>query len=128
MDIQFNFNGLDNMLGTLDELSKGVSDEILDRLERVGRIVQSEAVKRCPVDTGFLAGSAYYGLGTSSKKPSVEIGFNASYAVYVHEVKKRYTGVDESRFGKAGNDWKGWKYLERAIEDNLDKIRSILYD
>jgi hypothetical protein len=126
MDFEFDFSGLNGTLKSIDSLTKNANSEILDKLERVGRVVLSESVKRCPVDTGFLAGSGYYGLGSDKGSPSVEIGFNAWYAVFVHEINRKYTGVQSSRFGTSGGDWKGWKFLERAIQDNKNKIQNVL--
>jgi hypothetical protein len=84
-------------------------------------IVKAAALPKTPVDTGHLRSSAYTNVfpGRGGVTPALigEIGYTASYAVYVHEINKAY---------RAGGT--GWKYLERALKEKskevLEAIRS----
>ena len=75
--------------------------------------VKGEAQKLCPVDTGNLRSSAFVTTGRSRSGPYAKIGFGAYYAVYVHEINKRY------RVGQ-------WKFLETALRRSRSTILRIL--
>lgn len=72
--------------------------------------VEAEATRNAPIDTGNLRGSAYH---RRLEPLTVEVGFGADYAAPVHEIDKDYNQ------GK-------WKYLQRAIDENHDRILEII--
>ena len=99
---------------SLKSLPKQAKTQSVIALEKAALFVKAEAVKRTPIDTGALRASAKIRVdSTSQKKPFAEIYYTAAYAIFVHEIQKNYT-VGE------------WKYLERAINENKQKIRKIL--
>lgn len=75
-------------------------------LTRIGFIVKADAVRNAPVDTGNLRNSAY----SEVMEDSVQVGFTADYAIFVHENL-------EAHFNRGGP-----KFLERAIAKNRDRI------
>jgi hypothetical protein len=79
--------------------------------------VTGTAQRLCPVDTGFLRKSRYVSRPTiDGDHFESEIGFDAPYALFVHERNLRYV-VGE------------WKFLQRAIAHHaptaLDRIAAL---
>lgn len=52
-------------------------------LSRLGLIVQNEARKLCPVDTGRLRSSIQHQPGRDARGPYVDVGTNVEYAPFV---------------------------------------------
>ena len=94
--------------------------DLADRIKRFGSLgrasfaaaafrwatnVISTAMRVTPYDTGWLRRSRYLEVPTvnSSGSFTVNMGFSAPYALWVHEINKRYT-VGE------------WKFLEKAMK------------
>lgn len=108
--------------------------------------IKRDAVIRAPIDTGNLRSSAFCAWGSGSQSsgafqgdkaadlqsghtalvnkanaslssllPEAIVGFTANYALYVHEDGQR-------------RNWKGVKFLERAITENIPLLRAILRD
>jgi hypothetical protein len=81
---------------------------------RAGVLVRREALKLTPYKYGELARSSY---GPKPVSPTtVEIGYSAEYAPYVHEIEKR-------NYTKPGT---GWKYLERALIQNGKRVLELM--
>lgn len=79
-------------------------------------LVKRESLKRTPINTGNLRGSAYSLIEDRIiGGPRGEIGYTASYAPYVHEINKNYR--------KAGTSW---KFLEKALKDNRKRILELI--
>lgn len=68
-------------------------------VDEFGKKVLGDAQQLCPVDTGFLQGSA-----TSSPAKiegngvTKDLGFNASYAIFVHENLTAHHDVGQAKF------------------------------
>lgn len=64
----------------------------------------------------------------NERTPSADVGFSANYAVYVHEMNKRYVvGHRDTETGVVKRSLrKGWKFLERALLENRDRILRII--
>lgn len=80
-------------------------------------IVKRRSMQLTPVDTGNLKGSAYTAISASLiKNPVAEIGYTASYALYVHEMDKVHKPPTQ------------WKFLETALKEKereaLEAIKS----
>jgi len=74
--------------------------------------VISTAMRLTPVDTGWLRSSRYVRMPKmSGNKFSIEAGFSASYAVYVHQINKDYI-VGE------------WKFLSTAVNYHASSMLS----
>lgn len=105
--------GLENVTRNLNEEIKKLTRVTFAGLLDAGLQIQNVAQSRTPVDTGNLKASAYTRKAMGGRL-AVEIGFTASYAIYVHEnLEARHTN------GEA-------KFLERAILDNKDAIIEII--
>ena len=93
----------------MNEISKNIGrllndvlpEKIYEALEKAGQIVENEAKKNCPVDTGALRASINHEVSEDGK--SVVIGTNVEYAPYVHEQTK--------------------PFLQNAVDENIDRIQ-----
>ena len=54
-------------------------------LKKAGLLLQRESMKLVPVDHGVLRGSAFTRVTGTGSKTDVQVGYTASYAIYVHE-------------------------------------------
>ena len=81
-------------------------------LMKAGLFVQGDAVRKAPIDTGNLRATAYT-EDVTIKVPTVEVGFTADYAIFVHEIQKNYVVGD-------------WKYLQRAVDENQLTIKALI--
>lgn len=105
--------GLDTVLSNLNSEIAKIEGASMDGLMEAGMKIQASSQQRAPVDTGNLKGSAYTRKARVGGK-SVEIGYTANYAIYVHEnLEARHT------VGQA-------KFLESALRDNEAKIIDIV--
>lgn len=93
-------------------------------LTRIGIMVKADSVKKTPVDTGNLRGSAYYEV----EKDKVRIGYTAAYAAWVHElVDEVLRGLNRTKSktstGK-GQYWDGGEsqFLLKAVRENRRNI------
>lgn len=72
--------------GAANAARVGRSDVVIGMLRERANRVRNEAVRRCPVDTGALAGSITVEVGTTADgTPVARVGSNLPYALYVHE-------------------------------------------
>lgn len=57
-------------------------------VQQAAMILQAEAQKRCPVDTGALRASAFTRPNNEENPDVIEyrVGFTQSYGIYVHEM------------------------------------------
>lgn len=94
-------------------------------LVEAGLKIESAAKKRVPVDKGFLRGSGYTKPDRQSE--SVEVGFSAAYALFVHENMEQKLKGQPRKDGK-GHYWEVGqpKFLESAISENRDRIIQIV--
>jgi len=76
---------------------------------RAGFFVEAEATKNAPLKSGNLRGSGY----TRMTAEGSQVGFEAEYAVFVHEIDNNYA------IG-------GWKFLQRAVDENREEILEII--
>jgi len=86
------------------------SQSAVDRgMIKGGLLVQREAQRNVPVDVGNLKASARTTWQKGVIGTRVVVSFNTEYAAAVHEVPATHTVGD-------------WKYLERAVVENYDRI------
>lgn len=84
----------------IGKLIKNILPEQIEKsLEKASQIVENEAKKKCPVDTGVLRAS----INHEVDKNEATIGTNVEYGIYVHEAKP---------------------FLQDAIDQNIDEIRN----
>ena len=105
------FEGLDTVMGNLNKEIDKIAGATRLACVRAGFFVEAQATRNAPLDTGNLRGSGY----TRAIPDGAEVGFEADYALAVHEIDKNYT---------VG----GWKYLQRVIDEDRDQILQIIRD
>ena len=96
---------------TIDRYAAQQAKDFGKALMRCGLLVQREAQKVTPVDTGALKNSARTRSEGRGFRTAVFVSFNTSYAVFVHERHKT----------------KG-KFLEATYRRLLPQIRKTLID
>lgn len=96
--------GVDKVVKNIKASDARLRKAATDSLKEAGQDIIAEAQENTPHDTGNLKGSAFV-----EDKPrqtpeglSQRIGFDATYAIHVHEIDKNY---------KIG----GWKFLSNAM-------------
>jgi len=121
-----NITGLDQVLANLNKEVRKIQDRTKAGLWEALLKVKYDVLPLTPIKHGHLRGSCYTIPGPAGKQVAEhpepiktssgiagEIGFTATYAPFVHEIDKHYT---------VG----AWKFLERALKMNYDKILDII--
>ncbi len=80
MGIQVILEGLDEVVGKLNNMVSGANSGLQRGLLRGGEVVRAEAVANCPVDTGALRQSI---VVEAADGTSVTVGTNLEYGIYV---------------------------------------------
>lgn len=107
--------GVKQMLDKIEKLRTGFKKEVEEALQVEALIELNEAKMRVPIDTGVLFDSGFVDYPKwSGDKVSVQIGFSASYAVYVHEDLQAF-----HRNGRA-------KFLESTLRESAPHMRNRL--
>lgn len=101
--------GLEKVMSNLNREIGKIKGRTIAGLLAGGLIIQAEAQRRVPVDTGNLKGSAYTRKSPDDKE-AVEVGFGAAYAVYVHENLNAFHDNGEA------------KYLENAATSKREEV------
>lgn len=89
---------------SISEITSVVEDALLD----CGNDLQQKAVDITPIDTGALRASAFT-EAESGSNPSVIVGFEEEYAIFVHENLEAHHPVGQAKF------------LEQPLKENADK-------
>jgi hypothetical protein len=105
--------GLGSVIGNLNSHVGQIKGKTGRGLLKAGLFIEGKSKPLVPVLTGNLRGSGY----TRKTGPlSVEVGYSAAYAIYVHEnLEARHTN------GEA-------KFLQRPLREHEDKIIKIVAD
>jgi len=93
-----------------------ISDVIQNALLDCGNDLQQKAVDITPIDTGALRASAFTEADRQGKNPSVVVGFEEEYAIYVHENLEAHHPVGQAKF------------LEQPLKENADKYVEYVRD
>jgi len=105
--------GLATVIGNLNKEVAKIHSKLDTSMLGAGLFIQAEAQRRTPVDTGNLKASARTLKTKQEWGVRVTISFGTDYAIQVHEVKTRHSVGD-------------WKFLERAIMENFDRVLKII--
>ena len=123
MAVKIEIQGIDELNRALAKMVPEVTREAEAGIFAGGFIIQAEAQKNAPREYGDLARSAY----NRKQSRGTEVGFDAAYALYVHEnMEQKLRGVP--RPSGLGTYWNpgGPKFLERAVneksKDVLDEV------
>lgn len=104
-----------NIIEKLQAQIKDMRHRTVAGVWKAALVVKAASIKKTPVATGFLRNSAYTTAFEEMSGPVAEIGYTASYAIYVHEINKHYR--------KPGTSW---KFLQLALEENRERILRII--
>lgn len=111
-----------------DDIAR-IKNRTLAGLLAAGLFVQGEAQRRVPIHFGILRASAYTRVAGDDKN-SVEVGFSAAHALWIHEDvemkwkgKPRRDGIGEY-WGPSGQA----KFLENVLTEQEDEILRIVAD
>jgi HK97 gp10 family phage protein len=112
MDISIKISGLDKLAKAWGSLSSELKQEAYDAFTKAGYIVEGNAKKHTPIDTGLLMRS----INTSSRismkgEPHVVISPHTNYATYVHQGTRKM---------------KARPYMSEGYDDSKAKIETIM--
>lgn len=114
--------GLEATLGNMNREIGAIKTRTIGGLMAGGLIVEAESNRNVPVEHGNLHGSSY-----TQKAPagglSVEVGYEATYAPFVHEnLEQKLKG--RPRPSGLGTFWNpgGPKFLENAATNKSDDV------
>jgi hypothetical protein len=116
--VSINVDGLEQTKRRTLDYGKRAPGAFLGALYIVSTNIISTAMKLTPVATGWLRLSRYVekpaaSTMTTARRASIEAGFSAPYALFVHEIFKRYY-VGE------------WKFLTKAIAYQAGRVQGDL--
>jgi len=103
--------GKDKLLAELRDLRRRAPDAYAAAVYLAGTNVMSTSLKLVPVETGHLRKTRYVTRPTFDglDRFAFELGYSAPYAVFVHEINKRYYAGE-------------WKFLRRAAEWHAPRL------
>lgn len=113
MKVGITTSGLRKVQKNLDKKIAGMGRAALSGLLAGGQIIFREAQAHVPIDTGHLAGSGYVRRGEDDNE-TVVVGYEASYALFVHE----NTGARFKRPAATA------KWLENAVKAKAPEVRN----
>lgn len=119
--------GIDKVLENLNKEIGKLRGRSMKGLLKAGLLVQREAQKKTPVELGNLRGSAYTRKAQKNEL-AVEIGFEAAYALFVHENREQKL-KGQARPSKLGKYWgpSGEPgFLTNALKRNQATILKII--
>jgi hypothetical protein len=118
--------GLAQVNRRLDAMLDTVEGTTMAGLMEAGLQIEGSAKRRVPVERGNLRASGYT---RKAGELAVEVGFQAAYAVFVHEnLEQKLKGLPRPSglgeyWGPAGA---GPKYLQNAVTENEPGILGII--
>jgi hypothetical protein len=78
--------GINNIKAYLQRRKQQEVQKLTVGLVKAGRFLQGQSMNVVPVDYGFLKASAYTAVfGANTPDVEVNVGYNAAYALFVHE-------------------------------------------
>jgi hypothetical protein len=113
----YKMEGLEEAQKAIDKAIKGLENAPREMVNEILKGVERHTLQFVPVDTSNLINSRYIQvIETSDGKSVGEFGFNADYAVHVHEGGPK-------DWQKAGaSDMFLWLGAEEFIEQDLDNV------
>ena len=122
--------GLDKVLANLNKEIAKITDRSMRGLLEAAILIRYEMDTTPPLipiapDGGNLRASFFTRSYTNlaDKSPRVDLGFSASYAVFVHEMIGPTKGGRQIDWSRPGS---GPKFLEAALNRNMDEILQII--
>lgn len=106
---EIKLEGFIELTNKLNKSVSQISDTVQSALLDCGNDLQQKAQDLTPVRTGALKASAFTEADKQGKNPSVIVGFEEEYAIYVHENLEAHHDVGQAKF------------LEQPLKENSDK-------
>lgn len=119
-DYNITLVGMEQVVRNLNEAISRQKFVTAKALLEAAEFIKKEAQARTPVDRDWLRSHAQTSSEGSMDDPDnfkVAIAYMEEYAVYVHEIPAKHEGAP----------FVDWKYLERAITDNYQRIYWIIW-
>lgn len=117
--------GMDRAMKSLNKEVKGIVGKTSAGMRAGALIVQREAQKRTPTDTGNLKGSAYTEVRDEFGRIIAEVGFTAAYALFVHENREqKLKGQPRSSGSGKGTYWETGEpgFLTNALREKQNEV------
>jgi hypothetical protein len=127
-------SGLAEVLKNFKEKQENLGKGCERGLKKAGLMLQRESQKLVPVNLGNLKASAFTRHKGEGFKTVVEVGYTASYALYVHEaVGMKLKGLPRTGPGAKGSYWDPQgqgqaKFLEEPARRLEPQVRKIVAD
>lgn len=112
---EIKLEGFVELTNKLNKSFSQISDTVQSALLDCGNDLQQKAVDITPIDTGALRASAFT-EAESGSNPSVIVGFEEEYAIFVHENLEAHHPVGQAKF------------LEQPLKENSDKYVKYVRD
>ena len=147
MNVVLEVKGINKLVKNLAKTRKNIGRKTTQGLVKAGYFIQRESQKIVPVQIGNLKASAF----VRKKTPThIEVGYesgNFNYFAWVHEIPnpphahgREFNIKHAAEIRAAAGTWKGtaeggmfkrgpneqYKFLEKPIRDNHDKILKII--
>lgn len=119
MRVDVKVEGLGELNTALRRLVPEMTEAAHEGIHEGALIIQGKAQKNAPFEYGDLSRSAY----TRKIPQGAEVGFEAAYAIYVHENMEQ-TLKGQPRPSGLGTYWNpgGPKFLERAVNEHAQDV------
>lgn len=95
-----------------EQISRNIDRAILNAVRGAAHLIAGEAIKKTPVETGILRGTAKV---TDNGTDTSAVSYNTKYAARQHEE----LGYAHPSGGEA-------KFLEKAVIENQSKVASLI--
>lgn len=120
--------GVQKVLANIRKEGEAAIKRATGGLLAAGFLIEGEAKRRVPVEHGPLRASGYTRMHPQ-KELTVQIGFSAAYAIFVHENLEQKLKGKPRPSGKGvywGPSLSGPRFLASAADDNTQKILDIV--
>lgn len=118
MAVTFKIDGLPEIMQGLNDEIKRIEGRTQKGVSKAALFVKAESMDRTPVKTGNLRDSHRVETYVSPEGPAAQVQNTAAYSLAVHENLN-------ARFS-AGSGKGGAKFLERALNENRDRVLEII--
>jgi hypothetical protein len=124
MTVRITVPNIGNLVAKLKKLPPKVQTAFYEGLLKEAGAIMDNAQTRVPVVTGRLRSSAFIRDEKRKGKRDITLGYDAPYAVYVHEIP--YKGTTTKGLPGAMRNGKGYKWVQKAVNFALKGARERL--
>lgn len=114
----YGMEGLDEAQKAIDKVIKGLENAPRETINEILKGIEGHTLQYVPVDTSNLINSRYITVTDADGKAVGEFGFNAEYAVHVHE------GGPKNWRKPGASDMFLWLGVDEFVESDLDNVLS----